>query len=161
ASCFRRIAAASPDGPAPTTTTSYSIRSRSICSSATAAVPGLRRNYIASRQKRECAAPPRCYDLAMSASGEREAALALLRWYVERGVDEAVGPEPANRFAPPPSSEPPEPLVAPRSPVVRGGTAAPPRALAESNAEAAQSARRLAADAETVTALAALVAGFE
>ena len=29
ASCFRRIAAASPAGPAPTMTTSYSIRSRS------------------------------------------------------------------------------------------------------------------------------------
>jgi DNA polymerase len=97
----------------------------------------------------------------MSASGEREAALALLRWYVEMGADEAIGPEPANRFAPPPLPEPPERLVAPRPPVVRGGTAAPPRALAESNAEAAQSARRLAAGAETVTALAALVAGFE
>jgi uracil-DNA glycosylase len=97
----------------------------------------------------------------MSASGEREAALALLRWYVEMGADEAISREPANRFSTPPLSEPPEPLVAPRPPVVRGGTAAPPRALAESNAEAAQSARRLAADAETVAALAALVAGFE
>jgi DNA polymerase len=97
----------------------------------------------------------------MSASGEREAALALLRWYVEMGVDEAIGPEPANWLAPPPLSEPPERSVAPRPPVARVGTAAPPRALAESNAEAAQSARRLAASAETATALAALVAGFE
>jgi DNA polymerase len=97
----------------------------------------------------------------MSASGERETALALLRWYVEMGVDEAIGPEPANRLAPSLLLEPPEPSVAPRPPVVRGGAAAPPRALAESNAEAAQSARRLAADAETVAALAALVTGFE
>ena len=97
----------------------------------------------------------------MSASGERETALALLRWYVEMGVDEAIGPEPVNRLAPRPLSKLPEPSVASRPPVVRGGTAAPPRALAESNAEAAQSARRLAADAKTVAALAALVAGFE
>ena len=97
----------------------------------------------------------------MSASGERETALALLRWYVEMGVEEAIGPEPANRLDPSLLSEPPEPSVTPRPPVVRGGTAAPPRALAESNAEAAQSARRLVADAETVAALAALVTGFE
>jgi DNA polymerase len=97
----------------------------------------------------------------MSASGERETALALLRWYVEMGVDEAISPEPANRLAPSLLSEHPKPSVAPRPPMVRSGTAAPPRALAESNAEAAQSARRLAADAKTVAALAALVAGFE
>jgi uracil-DNA glycosylase family 4 len=83
---------------------------------------------------------------------EREAALALLRWYVEMGVDEAIDAESTDRLAPAPRPEMPPPA----RPVV----AAPP-ALAESLGEAAQSARQLAAGAETVEALAALVAAFE
>jgi len=80
------------------------------------------------------------------------------------GADEAIGTEPANRFAPPPA--PPQPVAdAPPSPAAlparRAVAAAPPRALVESPAEGAQSARRLAAGAETVSALAALVAGFD
>jgi len=31
-----------------------------------------------------------------------EGAAALLRWYVEQGVDEAIGEEPIDRFAAPP-----------------------------------------------------------
>ncbi len=42
----------------------------------------------------------------MNADG-REAALALLRWYVEMGADEAIGCEAADRLAPPPASMPP------------------------------------------------------
>jgi len=99
---------------------------------------------------------------------ERERAIALLRWYIEMGADEAIGTEPANRFAPPPA--PPQPVAdAPPSPAApparpsasRAVAAAPPRALVESPAEGAQSARRLAASAETVSALATLVAGFD
>src|SRR5207302_838638 len=95
---------------------------------------------------------------------EREAAIALLRWYIEMGADEAIGAEPANRFAPPPAAHeaalasvarPPAPAAA------RAVAAAPPKALTESPAEAAQSARRLAASAETVAALAALVGSFD
>jgi uracil-DNA glycosylase len=76
------------------------------------------------------------------------------------GADEAIGAEPVNRFAPAPAIAPiaaptPRPSAAPAS------AAAPPKALTESLAEAAQSARRLAASAETVEALAALVAGFD
>ena len=91
---------------------------------------------------------------------EHEAALALLRWYIEMGADEAIGAEPANRFAPPPEPPPPAAEVA-SSAVVPPTVLSPPRALAESLAEAAQSARRLAASAETVSELAAAIAGFD
>jgi uracil-DNA glycosylase len=95
---------------------------------------------------------------------DREAAIALLRWYVEMGADEAIGAEPANRFASSPAT--PEAISLPIAPPPRPAAAAavpaaPPKALAESPAEAAQSARQLAAGAETVAALAALVASFD
>jgi len=109
ASCFRRIAAARPEGPAPTTTTSYSIRSRSLRSSLTALSSEFANDYIGSQQKRECAARPNDSILAMPSPAtpldtrERQAAIALLRWYIEMGAGEAIGSEPANRFAPPPA----------------------------------------------------------
>ena len=93
---------------------------------------------------------------------DREAALALLRWYVEMGADEAIGFEATDRLAPPPASMPPPAMPAPmhaQSP--RSVPAAPPPALTESMGEAAQSARRLASGADSVEALAALVAGFD
>jgi uracil-DNA glycosylase len=103
---------------------------------------------------------------------ESENALALLRWYIEMGADEAIEAEPLNRFAPPVSGDAPpgiSPTAIPQAaiapavspPAERAVPAAPPPALAESLGEAAQSARRLAAGAETMEALAALVAGFE
>jgi uracil-DNA glycosylase family 4 len=92
--------------------------------------------------------------------GDREAALALLRWYVEMGADEAIGVEPMNRFAPAAAAAP-IPAAVPRPQAAPAVAAAPPKALTESLAEAAQSARRLAAGAETVAALAALVASFD
>jgi uracil-DNA glycosylase family 4 len=92
---------------------------------------------------------------------DRDAAIALLRWYVEMGADEAIAPEPANRFAPPPTVAAPTPPSRPRPQAAPTVATAPPRALTESLAEAVQSARRLAAGAETVAALAALVAGFD
>jgi uracil-DNA glycosylase len=92
---------------------------------------------------------------------DRDAALALLRWYVEMGADEAIAAEPANRFAPAPAVAAPIPPSAPRPQAAPAIASAPPKALTESLAEAAQSARRLAAGAESVTALAALIAGFD
>jgi len=89
-------------------------------------------------------------------------ALALLRWYVEMGADEAIDAKPVNRFAPPPVGETRAevaPMVRPQP--ARAVATSPPAALAESLGEAAQSARRLAASAETVEALAAMVAGFD
>ncbi len=94
---------------------------------------------------------------------DREAALALLRWYVEMGADEAIGVEPEDRLAPPPPGIPapaiPAPPIRVQSP--RPVPAAPPTALTEALGEAAQSARRLASGADSVAALAALVAGFD
>jgi DNA polymerase len=88
--------------------------------------------------------------------------LTLLRWYVEMGADEAIGAEPVDRFAPSPVSEAPlgiAPVARPQP--ARAVAASPPAALVESLGAAAQSARRLAATAETVDALAAMVAGFD
>jgi DNA polymerase len=92
--------------------------------------------------------------------GERDAAITLLRWYVAMGADEAIGEGAANRLesATMATSKPP---IAPRQPVVRAVAALRPRVLAESMAEAAQSARRHAERAETVTALAEAIASFE
>ena len=93
---------------------------------------------------------------------DRYAALALLRWYFEMGADEAIGVEATDRLAPPPAEILPPAIAAPihgQSP--RSVPAAPPAALTESLGEAAQSARRLASGADSVAALAALVAGFD
>jgi DNA polymerase len=108
--------------------------------------------------KRGAAKPTVCDSvIAMPEADDRAAALALLRWYVEMGADEAIAEAPQNRLAdrlgPPPR---PEPAAAPPAAV-----AAPPPALVESQAEGAQSARRLAAGAKTVVELAARVAAFD
>ncbi len=95
---------------------------------------------------------------------DRDAALSLLRWYIEMGADEAIAAAPQNRLAPlavlaPAAASAP----APSAPPVAAGArpAAPPAALLDSPAEAAQSARLLAAKADTVAALAKAVAQFE
>lgn len=92
--------------------------------------------------------------------GERDAAIALLRWYVAMGADEAIGEGAANRLAPAIAAASKLPVV-PHLPPVRAVAASPPRTLAESMAEAAQSARRLAAGADSVATLAALIESFE
>ena len=90
---------------------------------------------------------------------DREAALALLRWYVEMGADEAIAFEAADRLAPPPARVRLPAPIGGQSP--RPVPAAAPPALTEPLGEAAQSARRLASGADSVEALAALVTGFE
>ncbi len=91
------------------------------------------------------------------------AALALLRWHVETGADEAIADEPQDQLArpsPPPAAAAASPPA--RSPAqVRAVAASPPAALAQSPGEAAQSARRAAAGAGTIAALEAAIAGFE
>jgi len=98
---------------------------------------------------------------------DRAAAVALLRWYVEMGADEAIGEVAPNRLAPPapapvarsaPPIAPAEITARPAAPAAR---VAPPGTFAESLAEAAQSARRLAATAGSIDELAALVAAFD
>ena len=94
-----------------------------------------------------------------------DAALALLRWQIEMGADEAIAAVAPNRLAP--AAPEPPPATAPISPApLRARPAAPmpvdpPGAFADSLVEAAQSARQLAAGAETIEALAALVQGFD
>jgi uracil-DNA glycosylase len=94
-----------------------------------------------------------------------ETALALLRWYVEMGVDETIGDEPVNRLTPraPPRAaavHPTEPEASPPQ-SVRAVAASPPAAFADSLGEAAQSARLLAARANTLAELEAAIAGFD
>jgi uracil-DNA glycosylase len=91
------------------------------------------------------------------------AALALLEWQIAMGADQAIGESAPDRLAPP---QPPAPAApappAARAPVPRmPAVVSPPGALAESLAEAAQSARLVAAGAETIEALGALVAAFD
>ena len=104
-----------------------------------------------------------------------EQALALLQWQIEMGADEAIGFDAPNRLAPPAPVQKPSPSmgegrvgVPPAPPQSRpvpssrpAAAIAPPRALTESAAEPVQSARALAAQATTVAALGAIVAGFD
>jgi DNA polymerase len=93
--------------------------------------------------------------------------LALLRWYVEMGADEAIGEVAPNRLAPPApapvahSAPPIAPAEITARPAVPAARVAPPGTFAESLAEAAQSARRVAATAASIEELAALVAAFD
>ena len=95
-------------------------------------------------------------------------ALALLEWQIAMGADEAIGEVAPDRLAPPPPPTATIPAPAPRPAmpaappaIVAPAVVTPPGAFAESLAEAAQSARLLAAGAVSVEALAALVAGFD
>ncbi len=97
-------------------------------------------------------------------SAETAAALALLQWQIEMGADEAIGEVPIDRLVAPPPE--PRQIARPAPPArtaafAEAQIATPPRALTESAAEPVQSARALAAQALTIDALAAIVAGFD
>src|ERR1700738_5414756 len=93
---------------------------------------------------------------------DRYAALALLRWYVEMGADEAISVEATDRLAPPPAEILPPAIAAPiRGQSPRSVPDAPPAALTASLGEAAQSARRPAPGAHSVAALAGLGGRFD
>ena len=99
-----------------------------------------------------------------AALSSRDTALALLRWQIEMGADEAIDAVALDRLVP--VAPPPRPMSAPSSttastPRPAAAPVAPPNSFAESLAEAAQSARALAAGAETIEALAALVHDFD
>jgi uracil-DNA glycosylase family 4 len=97
--------------------------------------------------------------------------LLLLEWQVAMGADEAIGEVAPNRLAPVPlpaavPATPAAPATRPIMPAAASGivgpsVVSPPATFAESLAEAAQSARLLAAGAESIEALAALVAAFD
>jgi DNA polymerase len=93
-----------------------------------------------------------------------------LQWQIAMGADEAIGEVAPDRLAPPPAVAPQAaaspvprlpPSLAAAPSLVAPSVIRPPAALAESLAEAAQSARLLAAGAETIEALGALVAAFD
>jgi uracil-DNA glycosylase len=89
------------------------------------------------------------------------AARMLLEWQIAMGADEAIGETALDRLAPPQPVAPTPPLAPPAPRVSAPAVVAPPSPLAESLAEAAQSARRLAAEADSIEALATLVAAFD
>ena len=100
-----------------------------------------------------------------------EGAAALLRWYVEQGVDEAIGEEPIDRFAAPPPA-PAAAAVAPAAPTVRAPTPlrAPPPPLPPAqprgpvpleSPQLVEDARALAEGCSTLAELEAAIRGFE
>jgi DNA polymerase len=98
-----------------------------------------------------------------------EGAAALLRWYVEQGVDEAIGEEPIDRFAVPPPAAAPA-AAAPVAPVARAPTPlrAPPPPPAQTRGpvplespQLVEDARALAEGCSTLAELEAAIRGFE
>ena len=98
-----------------------------------------------------------------------EGAAALLRWYVEQGVDEAVGEEPIDRFAAPApvaaAAAAPAAPVRPPTPLRRPSPATPPpppRApVPLESPQLVEDARALAERCNTLAELEAAVRGFE
>jgi DNA polymerase len=97
---------------------------------------------------------------------------ALLRWYVEQGVDEAIGEEPVDRFAAPPppaaaaaaapAARAPTPLRAPPSPSPPPSPPAPPRGpVPLESPQLVEDARALAESCSTLAELEAAIRGFE
>jgi uracil-DNA glycosylase len=97
-----------------------------------------------------------------------EGVAALLRWYVEQGVDEAIGEEPIDRFATPP---PPATAAAPAAPPSANARVptplrAPPPAMPRGpvpleSPQVVEDARALAGSCTTLAELEAAIRGFE
>ncbi|WP_428672810.1 uracil-DNA glycosylase [Reyranella sp.] len=100
-----------------------------------------------------------------------EGAAALLRWYVDNGVDEAIGEEPVDRFAiPPPLPAAAAPVASPpaaRSPVPlrpppAPSTPPPPRApVPLESPQLVEDARALAEGCTSLAELEAAIRGFD
>jgi len=89
---------------------------------------------------------------------------ALLRWYVEQGVDECIGEVPVDRFAPPPpvSAATPTPIPVSAPTPIRPPAAPPPRApVPLESPQLVEDARLLAQRATTIAELEAAIRGFE
>jgi DNA polymerase len=89
---------------------------------------------------------------AMTIEADRENLRALLAWYTEMGVDEAIGEEPLNRFA--------ASAVAPASPAKRASLPRSEPAVPSPIRKNAQSSP-VAIEAASLAELAALVGGFD
>lgn len=91
---------------------------------------------------------------------EQTPALALLRWYIDAGADEAIGSEPVDRYATrdvstsPAATPPARPLADAPAPARR-----PPPLLSRS--DVTQTARTVASAAKTLDALRAALEAFE
>ena len=98
-----------------------------------------------------------------------EGAAALLRWYVEQGVDEAIGEEPIDRFAAPPpaaaAAVAPIAPAAPRTPTPLRPPPPPPAAprapVPLESPQLVEDARALAEGCSTLAELEAAIRGFE
>jgi uracil-DNA glycosylase len=96
-----------------------------------------------------------------------DGAAALLRWYVEQGVDEATGEQPIDRFAapPPPVAAAAAPSVPARAPTPLRAPPPPapmPRApVPLESPQLVEDARALAESCTTLAELEAAVRGFE
>ena len=92
-------------------------------------------------------------------------ALALLRWYIDAGADEAIGPEPIDRYAVRPQQQPvqappPQPVAAaPPRPAAAPPPRRPPPLLSRS--DVTLTARAQAAAATSLDELRAALAAFE
>jgi len=101
---------------------------------------------------------------AMSSEPDKGAAAALLRWYAEMGVDEAVSAEPTDFF----SWGPPTPMTTPaqQKPLKAAPARQPSTTVNADDApppadEAVELAKTAAASCKTAEELAAAVAGFD
>ena len=100
-----------------------------------------------------------------------EGAAALLRWYVDNGVDEAIGEEPVDRFAIPPpppaaaapiASSPPVRAPTPPRPSLAPSTVPLPRApVPLESPQLVEDARALADGCNTLAELEAAIRGFD
>lgn len=95
-------------------------------------------------------------------------AAALLRWYVDHGIDEAIGEDPIDRFAAPPPpaavaatvATPPTPAAP--MPIRRQAVAPPPRPpVPLESPQLVEDAREIARKAMTIAELEAAVRAFE
>ncbi len=88
---------------------------------------------------------------------------ALLRWYVEQGVDETIGEEPIDRFAEPPPAAAAPAVTPARAPTpLRAPAPPPPRApVPLESPQLVEDARALAERCNTLAELEAAVRGFE
>jgi DNA polymerase len=99
-----------------------------------------------------------------------EGAAALLRWYVEQGVDEAIGEEPIDRFAAPPpptaaAAVTPIASAVPRAPTPLRAPPPPPAAprgpVPLESPQLVEDARALAEGCTTLAELESAIRGFE
>jgi DNA polymerase len=87
--------------------------------------------------------------------------LAALSWLVEMGADEAIAPQPVDRFAPRPQTRPATATAPERRPPEPAPRDDAPTTAPTPSAQAAASAAELAAGARTLAELEAALRGFD